>query len=257
MEVRFDTETFKWNGYPNKEDFKYYTDPKTGENRFTGDFHVEYFRVWRTDTDQVEEEAPDVEIGKAKVANSVFGTPQAIGANGIDPIWNKAETLKEFKLLSGGIEKMNAKITAKTMWDDNNLYVLADVEDKDVFMNYTNKHDGDCVDVYLDGGNEKKKDSYDSNDISLKLMPDGTLLNKPAGVEVSSKIQTGNGYTVQVKIPWSLLKTTPYANKVIGFDVQLNEGHSKTGKREGFTAWNGNKDLWKSMESSGDLKLIK
>ena len=257
MEVRFDTETFKWNGYPNKEDFKYYKDPKTGENRFTGDFYVEYFRVWRTDTEQTEEEAPDVEIGKAKVANSIFGTPKAANANWIDPLWNKAETLKEFKLLSGGIEKMNAKITAKTMWDNNNLYVLADVEDKDVFINYNQKHNGDCVDIYLDGGNEKKKGSYDSNDLSLKLMPDGTLLNKPSGVEVSSRVQKGKGYAVQVKIPWSVLKTTPQANKVIGFDVQLNEGHTKTGKREGFTAWNGNKELWKTMESSGNLKLIK
>ena len=257
LSIRFDMETFKWNGYPNKQDFKYYKDPKTGENRFTGDFHIEYFRVWRTNSKQNEEQVkPGTTVGKAKESQAVKGTPKDITNGVIDPIWNNAKKISDFKLLAGGIEKLNAKMSAKTLWDDKYLYILADVEDRDVFMNNKEKHNGDCVDLYIDGGNEKNKNGYDANDITLKLMPNGTLEKNISGVQVSSKISKGKGYTVQVKIPWSTLKVTPAANKIIGFDVQLNEGHTKTGKREAFTTWNGNKELWKTMQSTGNLKLI-
>ena len=257
MNIRFDTETFKWNGYPEQEDFYTYIDPLTGETRDTGDFHIDYIRVWRTETDQTDEMPPAPEIPEPQVIQAVKGSPADITAEGvIDPIWETTEEVSDLKLLSGGIEKLNAKMTAKTMWDEDYLYILSEVTDKDVFYNKEEIHNGDCVDLYIDGGNEKNKDKYDENDLSLKLMPDGTLGKAVEGVELSSYIPTGEGYVVQTKIPWTILQTTPELDKVIGFDVQLNEGHTMTKRREAFTAWNGDDKLWKTLLRSGNLKLV-
>jgi len=52
MWMFFDMETFIWQGYAEKEDFQYLTDPLTGETRFTGDFCVQYMRKWVTETPQ-------------------------------------------------------------------------------------------------------------------------------------------------------------------------------------------------------------
>jgi len=52
MWMFFDMETFIWQGYAEKEDFIYFTDPLTGETRFTGDYCVQYMRKWISETPQ-------------------------------------------------------------------------------------------------------------------------------------------------------------------------------------------------------------
>ncbi|ONI43848.1 hypothetical protein AN641_01315 [Candidatus Epulonipiscioides gigas] len=255
QEMKFDMEAFKWKGFPDKTDFTTFADPLTFEERFAGDFHIEYIRVWRSNEPQVEEEVVEPEIPAPKETSAIKGTPKDITSDGtIDVLWQEAVQISDFNLLFGGIEKLDATIKVKTMWDEDYLYILSEVKDKDVFINQTAHQNGDNIDIYLDGDN-KKNTTYDTNDKMIKVMPDGTLSTSVTGVTLSS-YKNNDGYTIQTKIPWSLVSVTPEIDKIIGFDIQLNEGHQDSQSREAFVAWNGDKFLYQDLSTSGNLKLI-
>lgn len=259
MPIRLDTEAFVWHGYPDKEDFKVIDN--NGEERYTGDFHVDYVRVWRTTEAQTEEVAEEV-IVDYKETQAVYGTPAAITADfAIDPVWNNANSLAEYNIVMGGVEKFDVSMDAKTMWDDNYLYVLANVDDNSFYMSEddTAPHNGDCLDIYFDFGNEKQTDAYDSNDFNVKVMPDGRLIphaNAPAGITCSGGIGL-DGYVVQLAIPLSSLNIVPNET-VIGFDIQINEGNTTDKQRVGTLVWSSTQDnLFKIPFTIGNLKFTK
>lgn len=249
--IIFDTETFHWKGFPESEDFYTYTDPISGEKRYTGDFHIDYIRVWKTDTPQTVEKIKE-SVPTYKTTHAIYGTPTSVD----DALWNNAIAIEASNITTGGIEKFYSSMTVKTMWDKNFLYVLVDVQDSDQFINPQTIHDGDNVDLYFDFGNEKTKDHYDSNDFSIKILPDGqTAYHKNAPNVETNTIRTSTDYKSIVKIPWGELNAT--AGTVIGFDAQLNEGNTQDKKRMGIAFWNSSEgDVYKTMYTAGNLQLV-
>lgn len=250
MPIIFDTETFAWEGLPVAEDFYTYTDPITGEDRYTGDFHVDYVRVWKTDTPQPVEKVKE-RVPEYHTAHAVYGSPTNIS----DPIWDKASEIKSANLVMGGIERFFANLTVKAMWDENFLYLLTDVEDSDQFVNPAKLYDSDNVDLYFDFGNEKRKENYDANDFSIKLLPTGQIQEKNAPAFEYDTVQTSEDYKSFVKIPWG--DVNPEIGTVIGFDAQLNEGNNKEAKRVCIAFWNSlESNLHQNMYNSGNLQLV-
>ncbi len=251
LPILFDTETFHWEGLPLAEDFYTYVDPITGKERYTGDFHVDYIRVWKTHTPQIVE-AMEEETRNCRTAHAIHGSPADID----DPIWNEAEEIKVANIVMGGIERFFANMTVKTIWDENFLYVKSNVNDTDQFVNFSRLYDGDNVDLYFDFGNEKNKEGYDSNDFSIKLLPTGQIEKHPNAPEIEYEtIQTPENYQSFVQISWRDL--TPIVGTIIGFDAQLNEGNNKEGKRVCIAFWNSHEDnLYLNMYNTGNLKLV-
>lgn len=251
MNLRFDTEAFVWHGYPVESDF--YT---MDDGRFTGDYHVEYIRVWRTDETQLEGYPKDDSV--AKLSISKYGTPANITDGVVDKLWDSANPLDGFNIALGGVEKISATSHVKTLWDEHHLYVLMEVIDPDVYKSpdINTPHNGDCIDIYIDLDNDKA-DSYDTNDYGIKILADGELIphpNAPANIVVSGGL-TEQGYTLQVAVPWRM---EVFEDKVIGFDVQLNEANSADKERVAILCWNSTDGSgWKSMSSTGDLQLVK
>src|SRR5262249_56922586 len=76
-----------------------------------------------------------------------------IDGKGDEPDWQNAPSTGQFQLAQGG-GSINGATTAKLLWDDNNLYALVNVTDRDVFSEYT-KHDDpiwkqDVVELFID-----------------------------------------------------------------------------------------------------------
>jgi hypothetical protein len=76
-----------------------------------------------------------------------------IDGKGDEPDWAKAPATERFKVAQGG-QPVDGEATAKMLWDDENLYVLVTVADKDVASQYT-KHDEpiwkeDAVELFID-----------------------------------------------------------------------------------------------------------
>ncbi len=77
----------------------------------------------------------------------------AIDGKGDEPDWARAPATDPFKVAQGG-QPVDGEATAKLLWDDQNLYVLVTVADKDVASQYT-KHDEpiwkeDAVELFID-----------------------------------------------------------------------------------------------------------
>ncbi|MRY42787.1 MULTISPECIES: sugar-binding protein [Bacteria] len=245
----FDMESFVYDVIPaDKEDFKYVN------GRFTGDYEIEYFRVWRSDVPQ-STELSDVETNRtpqAKLAVALYGSPNiTTNSTKIDPIWEKAAYVGKMHA-KGGDPQINAKV--KTMWDEDYLYVLVDVDDKDIYAK------ADCTELYIDGGNEKVNGPYDANDYFIKIFPDGNVekhKNTPEGCIFNSILKSDkSGYYTQYKIPIKDVQNKD--NKVIGFDIQINDGDSKREFRRGYIGWNDTRDnAWYSLYTTGNLYLMK
>ncbi|OON97676.1 MAG: hypothetical protein ATN31_07965 [Candidatus Epulonipiscioides saccharophilum] len=88
-------------------------------------------------------------------------------------------------------------------------------------------------------------------------MPDGqSSSHKNAPPFKFNTISTKEDYQSFIQIPWRDFVAED--GSVIGLDAQLNEGSTETGKRIGIAFWNSTKgDLYKSMYTAGNLKLIK
>ena len=148
-----------------------------------------------------------IDVFKQEV-NVANGTP-VIGSSA-DKKWTM---IKAFDVNSSikGVGGVTAKV--KTMWDSNNLYVLADVNDKTV-------GDKDSVDIFVDNGiGEYIKYSINrnTNTDTIKVTP------------------TSTGYEVQAKLPLGDIAAT--LGTKIAFDMKINDNDSN-GEITSSVVWN-------------------
>ncbi|WNS46658.1 endo-1,4-beta-xylanase [Paenibacillus sp. MMS20-IR301] len=167
----------------------------------------------------------------ANVSEAVYGTPVIDGT--VDAVWNTAPGLEvnRYQLAWQG-----AGGTAKTLWDEQNLYVLIQVSDAQLDKSNPNAWEQDSVEVFLDENNGKTS-FYQDDDGQFRVNYDNETSFSPAlmaaGFESATKV-TGTSYTVEMKIPFK--KITPAGGTKIGFDTQIND--AKDGARQSVAAWN-------------------
>ena len=144
----------------------------------------------------------------------------------------------------------NNVLMYNTMWDEKYLYVAIRCID-DVVYNMKNSTDDDCLEIYIDGGNEKKK-TYDSNDKQLLYPVEDKNTHENYIFTISDE-----GYCAEVRIPWSDFGITAKSGLSIGFDIDVvdNDGLYDDGKRSGVLGWHGTKDNWKDASSFATLTL--
>ncbi len=165
---------------------------------------------------------------KAAAENMVianFGTPKIDGE--IDEVWSKAVEVKA----ENKIDNPQATATFKTLWDDEAIYVLAQVADTDLDSSSWQDHEKDSIEFFLDEYNEKSRYSYDSNDYQLRI----NYLNQISGTagiadRVTSEVKVieGVGYVVEARITFLGL---PKNYKVSGTEFSLND--ASEGRRIG------------------------
>ncbi|HEY5585970.1 MAG TPA: sugar-binding protein [Ruminiclostridium sp.] len=246
--ILFDMETYPgFSRIPPKEDF-------TGSN---GDYNIDYIRVWRSAN--TGSATPLMPKAPTKLAHAVKGTPAIVDGSGtIDPIWNSASEIGPLHVKNGS-STTNGKI--KTMWDDDFLYVLAQITDSDlVAKDAINNFQNDSFEIYIDSLNEKATTAFDTNDFVLnaditgKLVTRNLATDKIPYISKDVKVIPGVGYNVQFAIPW--VDVTPETGKKIGFEIQINDATTLAGQRTGYLGWNDMDDnIWQKLENSGDLEL--
>lgn len=165
-----------------------------------------------------------VSVYKQKV-NVSQGTP-TIG-NDADPKW---AMIKSFDVNSyvKGINGATAKV--KTMWDTNNLYILADVKDETA-------SDKDSVDIYLDNG----QGGYTKYSINPNTNTDTVKVNK-----------TTDGYEIQAKLPLSDIQAK--LGSEIKFDMGIND-YGSDGNMNSSVVWNDYTEDTLKPENGGVLVL--
>ena len=129
-----------------------------------------------------------------------------------------------------------ATATAKLMWDEQKLYVFANVTDTVLDADSNNAHEKDSLEVFIDENNGKTS-KYEADDKQYRINYlneqsfNGTKCNKD---NVSSKVvENENGYTIEAAFAWTDI--TPASGTRIGLELQIND--AEEGKRLGTLSW--------------------
>lgn len=216
---------------------------------FDGNLQAKQAYYALTDTEKfIEENAPEEVLPEEGVA--LYGTPTIDGQ--IDDIWNDAVILNINKFQDA---HNTATGQARVLWDEENLYVLAEVNDTQLDKTSANAHEQDSVEVFIDEQNTKAA-SYGEGHGQYRVNFDNEASFNPDSISEGFESQTvvnGTSYLVEMKIP---LKTVDgQDNHVIGFDIQIND--AVDGARRGVTIWNDLTGMgWSDPSVFGVLTLV-
>ncbi len=139
-------------------------------------------------------------------------------------------------------------------WNEEALYVGAEVTDPVLMSTGTNFYDRDCLEIYVDGTNAKVDATSKTDTYKQFLVPfEGSMTD---GIERVTTI-TETGYMMEVKIPWSQ----------VGKGVTVDEGHkigldldncdTSGSSREAQVGWCGTPDSYRRTDYYATMTLVK
>ncbi|GAA4063647.1 endo-1,4-beta-xylanase [Amphibacillus indicireducens] len=207
-----------------------------------------YFAVADPETYLAENEDPGQVV--ARQGNAAFGTPVIDGE--IDDIWNEAPVLpiNRFQTAHNG-----ATGEARVLWDNENIYVLVEVNDNELDKSNSQAHEQDSVEVFIDEQNTKSA-SYGEGHGQYRVNFDNEQsFNGVTGEGFESRtVVNGTNYLVEMKIPFTT--TTLEAGEKIGFDVQIND--AVNGNRNSVAIWSDvNSGMgWSDPSVFGEIMLL-
>src|SRR5690554_2492844 len=198
----------------------------------------------------VEEVAADPETG-SKTVEAVKGTPE-IDAE-YDDIWDNASVIST-NIQVEGDSGATAKI--RTMWDEDHLYIYAEVTDPVLSKSNPNSWEQDSIEIFIDENNNKTG-SYEDEDSQYRVNFENEQSFDPNplrdGFVTATRI-TDTGYVVEAAIEFMTIKAAP--GKSIGFDFQVNDD-SGSGFRTSVVTWNDSSgDSWQNTSGFGNLIFI-
>jgi hypothetical protein len=172
--------------------------------------------------------------------------------------------------------KMNLRSNFYVQWDEERLYLAAEVTDDVIVNNLSPSERGsfyrtDSIEFYIDPG----RSGGGAGLFKLAVLPFDTLGNahgarhedaRPGPIEVMAPHtqiaaeKTATGYTVEVSIPFEYLGVTPGPGLVLGFChtvINCNDRGAPLGAyvRENMIAWNHLPLVWDNPDLWGELIL--
>ncbi len=175
------------------------------------------------------------------VADAIKGTPVIDGEK--DAIWDNAKPIVLAKYKEGSAD-LNAQPTVYVMWDEDNMYILADV--KDDIVNHSNESAwlGDCVEIYIEEVNEKATGTTKTGcqwlvTVKNDVFPHSRLVGANYDNRtLTTAVKTNdNGYVVEIAFPWVDLKGKVAVGTKVGADFQVDDDSTAMGLRDGTIVW--------------------
>lgn len=209
-----------------------------------------------------------ISIHVAQAVYSITDTPIIDGIP--DPLWNNYPSIDLKKVLIGTISSPSyLSANWKATYDNTNLYVLVQVTDSKLVNNNQAVYNDDGIEIYFDAGNSKSV-SYGSKQFQYAFGWNDAAFseykhNAIAGIEFAQSNQgvvagcknncAAQGYTMEIKIPWSTLGiSTPALYDFEGFDVMVND--NDTGTRNAKIAWTPTTDnAWQDGSLIGTIYM--
>ena len=148
-----------------------------------------------------------------------------------------------------------ASANAKVLWDDDNLYVYATVNDAELDKTGAQAHEQDSLEVFIDEDNGKTA-SYGEDDKQYRINYDNEQSfngKKCLAENVRSATKTiDGGYVVEAAFKWTDIK--PANGTKIGLEFQIND--AKDGKRIGTLSWYDETGMgWSGSNVYGTVEL--
>jgi hypothetical protein len=148
-------------------------------------------------------------------------------------------------------------------WDQQNLYLRIGVEDDQPAVNdSTVPWEDDAVELYVDGDGSLNGQYDQRNDFHFIFnLKEGTVSlgkNSPQRerVPMNHKVtRSGNGYVLEVTLPWSALRINPRPGHRLGLDVHVDDDDNG-GDRDGKLTWKARQDeSWQNPSLFGGAIL--
>lgn len=148
-----------------------------------------------------------------------------------------------------------ASANAKVLWDDDNLYVYATVNDAVLNKTGAQTHEQDSLEVFIDEDNGKTA-SYGEDDKQYRINYNNEQSfngKKCLAENVKSATKTiDGGYVVEAAFKWTDIK--PANGTKIGLEFQIND--AKGGKRIGTLSWYDETGMgWSGSNVYGTVEL--
>lgn len=147
--------------------------------------------------------------------------------------------------------------TAKLLWDEENLYVLAKVKDEVLNKDSSQNHEQDSLEVFIDENNHKTT-SYEDDDKQYRInYVNEHSFNGKKCLEKNVKSvakETEDGYVIEAAFKWTDIRAR--AGVRVGLELQINDADA-SGKRSGTLSWadtTGNG--WSSPAVFGTVRLL-
>ena len=177
-----------------------------------------------------------------------YGTISVDGEE--DAAWNNAVNIP--LTINKGSE---ASANAKVLWDDDNLYVYATVNDAVLDKTGAQTHEQDSLEVFIDEDNGKTA-SYGEDDKQYRINYNNEQSfngKKCLAENVKSATKTiDGGYVVEAAFKWTDIK--PANGTKIGLEFQIND--AKDGKRIGTLSWYDETGMgWSGSNVYGTVEL--
>ena len=209
--------------------------------------------IWNDYKNQVDSDATgfgyvllDKEPKLIRVKN---GTPVIDGD--VDDIWVSVEETTTEVWVSG-----TSGSTAKfrTLWDENNLYVLAEVTDSLLSKKSADAYQQDSVEIFIDQNNAKTT-YYEADDFQIRVNFDNEVSYNPELPGFTSATSlTETGYIVEATLPFTHVEAE--VGKVLGFDLQVNNDEDDDGNRDSVSMWCDPSGLsWQNVSGLGNIIL--
>ena len=187
-----------------------------------------------------------------KSAQAPYGTPVIDGQR--DPVWDQAAELSTDVWVEG---QGGATAKFRTLWDDQYLYVYAEVTDPLLSDASSNPWEQDSVEIFVDQNNGKTE-IYEADDGQYRINYKNvrTVGGHASEDNYRSSVQvTETGYVVEAAIALDMI--TPQNGTVIGFDFQVNDDANGDGRRDSVAIWNDpSGQSYQDTSGLGVLELI-
>lgn len=146
---------------------------------------------------------------------------------------------------------------ARVLWDENYLYVYANVVDSDLNAANQSAHEQDSLEIFVDENNTKAT-SYNTSTKQYRINFENALsfngeTCKEENIISATKI-TEDGYIVEAAIKWTELTATE--NMEIGIELQINDADSSGARIGTLNLFDTTNDCWENPSNFGTAILV-
>ncbi|MHB8130674.1 MAG: sugar-binding protein [Mobilitalea sp.] len=176
-----------------------------------------------------------------------YGTPRIDGE--IDEVWKNAIEIKPPHTNNAAVK---ATATFKVLWDDNALYVLAQVKDPNMTLEPSQAYQKDSIEVFLDEKNDKAS-SYGSDDLQFRVnYENAQSLGNGDLSRFSTATKTGEGeYIIEARVE---LQNVAANDTIYGMELQVNDGIG-TSRAGTITLFDTTDSAWSKPSVFGEIVL--
>lgn len=200
------------------------------------------------------------QYGEAKA----LGSPAPVIDGKIDEIWGEANTYY-IEVVKVGTDT-GIRGHFKILWTSTTLYVLGVIPDLTPNHEATDDYKKDTLEVALDFSNARTTAYENDDQMNLRFYGSGDdmLVAKTGNDTVTSNEiiwgfthDAATGYIYEFAVECDKLGIALSADKVIGFDMQINDNAEGLGERAASYAWNDDADgVFNDPTFMGEIKLI-